>query len=66
MRFEVGERKAWEAMTDAIFAFGIFLKVKERTKNIELKETRRKRLLRSSLALELEKMEINIFCILIK
>jgi hypothetical protein len=35
MRVEVGERRA---MIDAIFAFGIFLKVKERTKNIELKE----------------------------
>ena len=35
MRVEVGERRA---MNDAIFAFGIFLKVKEQTKNIELKE----------------------------
>ena len=35
MRVEIGDRRA---MNDGIFAFGIFLKVKERTKNIELKE----------------------------
>ena len=41
MRVEVAETRAWEAMTDAIFAFGIFLKVKERTKNREFKERKK-------------------------
>jgi hypothetical protein len=41
MRVKVGERKAWEAMTDAIFVFRIFLKEKERTKNRELKERKK-------------------------